>query len=186
MTSALVLAAVLLAADPTGTPPTEAGAAGDAARDRVEAFLGTIDTRLPPAVWKGLGPEAAPVLEALARDEARMPSARARAVSALAALDPAEGERLARDLVEAASAPPTVRQAAVRALGHLLSPAALVSAIGPVLRSGEGLGLRAAAAETLARRAPALACPDVLDQAGREAAPDRPALERAVALCAGR
>jgi hypothetical protein len=180
MRLALALAATLIVI-PAG------GAAREAeVRDRVEALLGSIDTRLPPSAWTGIGPEAAPVLAAIARDEGRMPSTRARAVAALAAVDPAAGERVSRDLAEAPGAPPTVRQAAVRALGHLLDPAALVSALAPVLRGGDGLALRAAAAETLARRAPALACADVVDQAALEGAPDRPAFERAVALCAGR
>lgn len=175
MTLPLALAALLLAAPPD-----------PALVDQVETLLGSIDTRIPAAHWKGLGPAAAPVLAGIATDEGRMPSARSRAVVALGAVDAAEGERVARALVDAPDAPPTVRQAAVRTLGHLLAPAGLRAALAPVLRSAPEKTLRAVAAETLARHAPADGCAEVMDQVGLEAPGDRVRFERAATLCAGR
>lgn len=175
MTLPLALAALLLAAPPD-----------PAVVERVETLLGSIDTRIPAAHWKGLGPAAVPVLAGIASDEGRLPSTRSRAVAALGAADAAEGERVARALLDAPEAPPTVRQAAVRTLGHLLAPAALRAALAPVLRSGPEPTLRAVAAETLARHAPADGCAEVMDQIGTEAPGDRVRFERAAALCAGR
>ncbi|MEI6224171.1 MAG: hypothetical protein WCS72_05430 [Deltaproteobacteria bacterium] len=175
MTLPLALAALLLAAPPD-----------PAVVEQVEALLGSIDTRIPAAHWKGLGPAAVPVLAGIVTSEGRMPSTRSRAVVALAAADASEGERVSRALVDAPDAPPTVRQAAVRTLGHLLAPEALRAALAPVLRSGPEPTLRAVAAETLARHAPAHGCAEVMDQVGLEAPGDRVRFERAATLCAGR
>ncbi len=175
MTLPLALAALLLAAPPD-----------PALVDQVETLLGSIDTRIPVARWKGLGPAAVPVLAGIATAGERMPSKRSRALVALGAADAAEGERVARALVDAADAPPTVRQAAVRTLGHLLDPAGLRAALAPVLRSGPDATLRGVAAETLARHAPAEGCTEVIDQVGLEAPGDRVRFERAATLCAGR
>jgi hypothetical protein len=175
MTFPLVLAALLLAAPPD-----------PAVVEQVETLLGSIDTRIPTARWKGLGPAAVPVLAGIATAEGRMPSARSRAVVALGAVDAAEGERVARALVDAPDAPPTVRQAAVRTLGHLLAAARLRAALAPLLRSAPEPTLRAVAAETLARHAPDEGCAEVMDQVGLEAPGDRVRFERAATLCAGR
>ena len=170
--SVALLAAALLAA------PSDADV-----RAHVEELLGAIDTRIPAARWKGLGPAAVPVLAEIASSDARMPSARCGALSALVAADGAEADRVARALVDSPDAPLTVRQTAVRTLGHVLSPAQLRSALAPVLRAAP-VGLRSVAAETLARHAGQDACAEVMDQISLEPAADHPRFERAASLCA--
>ena len=155
-------------------------------RAHVEALLGAIDRPVPSGRWKALGPAAATVLADVAASGDRMPSARSMALGALASVDPARAEPLARALADAEGAPLTVRETAVRVLGRMLPPARLRSALAPVLRAAPDAGLRAVAAETLARHAPEMACPEVMDQVALEPASDRVAFERAAALCSGR
>jgi len=171
--SVALLAAALLAA------PSDADV-----RAHVEELLGAIDTRIPAARWKGLGPAAVPVLAEIASSDTRMPSARSGALSALVAADGAEADRVARALVDSPDAPLTVRQTAVRTLGHVLSPAQLRSALAPVLRAAHPVGLRSVAAETLARHAGQDSCAEVMDQISLEPAADHPRFERAASLCA--
>ena len=155
-------------------------------RAHVEALLGAIDRPVPSGRWKALGPAAATVLADVAASGDRMPSARSMALGALASVDPARAEPLARALADADGAPLTVRETAVRVLGRILPAARLRSALAPVLRAAPDAALRAVAAETLARHAPGMACPEVMDQASLEAAGDRAAFERAAVLCSGR
>jgi hypothetical protein len=155
-------------------------------RGRVEALLGAIDRPVGAAQWKALGPSALPVLAEVAAGDDRMPSMRSMALGALASVDPGRAEPLARAIVDADGAPLTVRETAVRVLGRVLPPARLRAALAPVLRAAPDAALRAAAAETLARHAPGMACGEVMDQASLETAGDRAAFERAATLCAGR
>jgi len=155
-------------------------------RAHAEALLGAIDRPVPAATWRALGPAAIPVLAAIASSESRMPSTRSAALAALAAADPLRAEPLARSIVDDEGAPSPVREAAVRVLGRVLAPAALRSALAPVLRAAGRAGVRSVAAETLARHAGADACPDVMDQISLEPEAFRPAFHRSAALCAGK
>jgi len=176
MNAALALvAASLLAA--TGMTDAEV-------RVHAEALLGAIDRPVPAAAWRALGPAAVPVLVEVASSEKRMPSTRSAALGALAAADPSRAEPLARALVDDEAAPLAVREAAVRALGRVLAPAPLRSALAPVLRAAGPAGLRSVAAETLARHAGADACDEVMDQISLEPEAVRPAFHRSAALCA--
>lgn len=145
----------------------------------VEAYLGAIDRVVPPEAWRALGPEAVPALAEVAGDPRAMPSRRAAALQGLAALggEAAEAAHLAQ--LRAAEAPRIVRLAATRGLGRLLDPARLAAELAPVLDEPDG-GLRRAAAEVLAERAPVEGCAVVRDRAAR-AGPDAklaPAIER--------
>ena len=162
------------------------GATDAEVRAHVEALLGTIDRPIPAERWKALGPVAVTVLAEVASSGDRMPSARSKALGALASVDPARAEPLARALSDAEGAPLSVRETAVRVLGRTLSPAGLRAALSPVLRAAPDAALRAVAAETLARHAPGMACAEVVDQVSLEPAGNRVAFERAVARCAGR
>jgi hypothetical protein len=178
MHAALALLAAALHAAPAMTDAE--------VRGRVEALLGAIDRPIRIEQWKALGPAAIPVLAEVAAGGDRMPSTRSMALGALASLDPGRAEPLARALADSDGAPLTVRETAVRVLGRMLPPARLRSALAPVLRAAPDAALRAVAAETLARHAPGMACPEVMDQASLEATLDRAAFERAAALCSGR
>lgn len=180
MLAAIALVAATLAAASPVAAPSDAEV-----RAHVEALLGAIDTPIPPARWRALGPAAAPALAALAASEDQMPSTRSKALAALGAVDAGEAERISRVLVDAPDAPLTVRQTAVRTLGQVLSPIQLRAALAPVLRAGP-VELRSVAAETLARHAGQDTCAEVMDQVSLEPAADHPRFERAAALCAGR
>lgn len=174
-------ALALLSAALLSTAASDAGT-----RAHAEALLGAIDRPVSAARWKALGPAAIEVLAEVASSADRMPSMRAKAIGALASVDPGRAEPLARALADSDGAPFTVREASVRALGRMLPAARLRAAVAPVLRAAPDAALRAVAAETLARHAPDLACAEVMDQAALEAEGDRVAFERAVASCAGR
>jgi HEAT repeat protein len=173
-----LLAASLIAAN---------GGMSDAeVREHAEALLGAIDRPIAAEAWRALGPAAVPVLEEVATSGGQMPTTRSAALGALAAVDPVRAEPLARALLDDDSAPPVVRETAVRALGRVLEPSRLRAALAPVLRAARSPGLRTAAAETLARQAGADACAEVMDQISMEPAAGRPAFHRAAALCSGR
>jgi HEAT repeat protein len=155
-------------------------------RAHVEAMLGAIDRPIPAERWKALGPVAATVLAEVAASGDEAPSRRSAALGALASVDPARAEPLARALVDSDGAPLPVRETAVRVLGRTLPPTRLHSALAPVLRAAPDAALRAVAAETLARHAPGSACAEVMDQVSLEPAASRVAFERAVARCSGR
>lgn len=178
----VILAAVLL-----GAPASPAPAPTDAeVRAQAEALLGAIDRPVSAARWKALGPVAVEVLAEVAASPDRMPSQRSQALAALAQVDAARAVPIARALADSDGAPLSTRETAVRVLGRTLSPAALRSAVAPLLRAAPDAALRAVAAETLARHAPGLSCAEVMDQASLEPAAERPAFERAARLCAGR
>ena len=155
-------------------------------RVHAEALLGAIDRPIPADAWRALGPAAIPVLEEIAASGDQMPTTRSAAVDALAAADPSRAEPVARALVDDEAAPPSLRSTAVRALGRVIAPDRLRSALAPVMRASRDRALRAAAAETLALRAGRDSCPEVMDQVDLEPPAGRPAFHRAAALCGGR
>jgi HEAT repeat protein len=81
-------------------------------QSRVEGLLGAYRA-ITVAEWKALGPEAAPVLEAVARDAAALPTRRARALAALGVLRPSAAAPLVRQLASDATVPTTLRGAAL-------------------------------------------------------------------------
>src|SRR5262249_49023418 len=64
-------------------------------QSRVEGLLGAYRA-ITVAEWKAVGPEAAPVLEAVARDAGALPTRRARALAALGVLRPSAAAPLVR------------------------------------------------------------------------------------------
>jgi HEAT repeat protein len=152
-------------------------------RAQVESYLGSVDTPVTPAQWKALGPEGAQVLEQIAQDQKKLPTRRARAVSALAIVGAPGASQLAIDLAQRESEKSVVRMSAVRAAGQLLDPAALMTAMKPVLERATDLHVRAATAEVLTARAPKEACALVRAQSAHEKPDTRPAFARALKTC---
>ncbi len=179
MFTAIALAAVLAAAPSPAPSDAEV-------RAQVEALLGTIDTPVPAERLAALGPVAGQVLAEVAASGDELPSRRTKALVALGTVDAARARELSLALVDAADAPVTVRQAAVRTLGRTMSPVQLRAALSPVLRAGRPASLKAVAAETLARHGGDGACAEVMDQVSLEPGDARPAFDRAAALCAGK
>jgi HEAT repeat protein len=70
--------------------------------------------------WRGLGPDAVPVLTALAVDRETPVARRALALTSLALVDPAGGAGSIREVLEDARAPADVRASAAVALGRCL------------------------------------------------------------------
>jgi hypothetical protein len=114
--------------------PVVAGAAEtpDAVQQQVEAYLGSIDTPIPEARWKALGPEAGPILLSIAQGEG-LPTRRAKALHALSLVDPSAAAPLAKAYAASASEPLVLRSAAVRAVALTLPPAEAVAVLKPML-----------------------------------------------------
>ncbi len=174
----LVLAA-LLALGP-GSPP--AGAPPNAAQDgpamqlsdeeiraRIEAFLGSIDTPIPAAQWRALGPKAGPMLEQMATDLRNLPTRRARALDGLARVGSPGAPQLFVQLAQSESEPLVVRLSALHGAERALRKDNLVPALRPVLQSASSPHLRRAAADALARHG---GCGLVREQAQKEDEPE--------------
>jgi hypothetical protein len=174
------LIATVLASAPALPCAPRAGDPDAEVRARACDLLGAIDRPVPDAAWRGLGPAADRLLVEIASSPG-FAVHRARALEGLAARGgPGAGELL-RTLATSTDAPAAVRRAAIRGLGRLLSTDAVVATLRPLLERDPDLRVRAAAAETLVRRAPAESCPLIHARAASpgEAIP----LERAVAAC---
>jgi hypothetical protein len=155
------------------------------ARARIETYLDSIDTPIPEASWRALGPNGVVVLDEIARDRTRLPTARAQAVGALGMLDGGSPRAvgLMLDLAKRETEPPILRNAALRVLGDVLPPDRMMTAIAPLISQARSYRVRATAAEVLARRNPAAACGPVKRQLGREPGVQRAAFTKAVEAC---
>jgi hypothetical protein len=188
-----LFAAVLLLSSGVGRaadrkPPAAQPEAGTAAFSdeevdaRVKAFLGSIDTPIPPAHWKALGARGAALLGPLAKDSAQFPTRRARAVDWLSALAPPEAEALFSALAGGEGEPIVVRLSALRGLGHVVPARRLQSVLAPLLTGAKEHAIRAGAAEVLADKG--VGCAAVEAQVRRETADVRGAYHRAAKGCA--
>jgi HEAT repeat protein len=170
---ALLIAAVLAA-----TPPTPASAA---LRARVDSYLRTIHDPIPPAEWRRLGPEAVPVLEAIARATEELPTRRAGAVWALVHLQGAEARPVLDAMLKDREAPFVVRSAAVGGIGATVAAADLRAALAPALAAAEDVRLRARAVGLLASSAGG--CEEVRALVASEPEPTRPFFADAAQRC---
>jgi hypothetical protein len=151
----------------------------DAVRAHVDSYLSTYDTRISPQRWRALGPQAAPILSAIAQDTAALPTRRAKALAALGVVDASAAAPLVRGLATDASAPYVVRSTAVRAAPSVLGSKDATALLLPILR-GPHPSLRARAGEALASTGTA-GCRAVVSEAGRR--PDEESLQRSAARC---
>lgn len=191
MLPAIALAAALAAA-PSFAPhrlpkarqealSAEGAALSDAeVRQRVETYLRTMDTPITADDWRSLGPRAVPWLEQVLASQDQLPSRRAKAVAGLAAIGGERAQELVVGAARSEAEPFAVRAAALRAAPGVLGPRQLLEQLKPVLEKADDPALRAAAADSLARGAPAQACASVRAQASREreSAPFHRALTR--------
>jgi HEAT repeat protein len=152
-------------------------------RAQVESYLDSIDTPVRPEQWRALGPDAATLLEAIAQDPRKLPTRRARALSALVVVGSPRASRLVVTLAQRESEKSVVRMSALRAAGDLLDPTGLVAAVKPVLEGARDTRVRAAAAGVLALRSPKEGCPSVRTQSAREKSETRPTFARALQAC---
>lgn len=163
-------------AEPTASPST------DEIRHTVEVYLGSIDTPIPDARWKALGPSAGPVLLSIATEDA-LPSRRAKALSALAIVDPARAAPLAIADVRNAQQPLVVRSAALRAVARTVPPSEAVAVLRPVLATSDA-SLQKRAAEALASVGPE-GCAAVQAHTGKLSAEAQKPFAQALARCPG-
>jgi hypothetical protein len=154
-------------------------------RARIDTYLDSIDTRITADQWRALGPEGAKVLAELAQDQKRLPTRRARALSALAVVGAADAPKLMVELAQRETEKSVVRMSALRGAALLLDPSGLMAAAKPVMEGSKDARVRAAAAAELVKKNPQEACGAVKTQAGKERAGTRPAFERALRLCGG-
>ena len=184
---ALLLAAALLAAPASQSSAQSAAPQHEMTdaevRSSVQSYLGSIDTVISADRWRALGPKAAPILEELVQDQARLPTRRARAVEGLSFVGSTNAPTMMVELAQRETEPPIVRMSAMRGAGRLLGPAKLVAALKPVLANAKDAHVRAAAAEVLAHRSPSAGCAAVQAQMGHEEGDKRIAFQRAVDHC---
>ena len=168
------------AVQPAPQAPAPALLSPEQLRKTVETYLGSIDTPIPAARWQALGPAAGPVLEQVLDDPKAFPSRRAKALDGLVWAAPERAAPRVTRLAQSEDEPIVVRVAALHG-AVLLQPARqLVATLRPVLESAREPGMRAAAAELLARHGRSAGCQAVRAQAGREATG---AFDRALARC---
>ncbi|QSQ27301.1 HEAT repeat domain-containing protein [Pyxidicoccus parkwayensis] len=107
---------------PVPVEPPSSSAPGSNAdlRARVLELLDASQGTPREEAWRQLGPEAAPVLAALAVDQEAPAARRAMAVTSLALVDPAGGAGSIREVLEDSRAPADVRASAATALGRSL------------------------------------------------------------------
>jgi hypothetical protein len=182
----LLLAALIAApraprANPAPEQPVQEQLSDGELRERIDTYLGAIDRPVTSARWKALGPRAAPILEAVIADDAQFPSRRAKAVDGLVAAAPDRAATLLGKLARDERQPTVVRVAAVHGAGQVLPPAKALSELRPVLRGAKSMGMRAQAAEVLARKQGG--CAEVRGQVAREAEQHRDAFARAMKQC---
>ena len=179
--AALIAAPRAPRASPAPEQPAQEQLSDAELRERVEGYLGAIDRPIGAARWKALGPQAAPLLEAVIADEAQFPSRRAKAVDGLVAAAPDRAAAVVGKLARDERQPSVVRIAAMYGAGQVLPSPKAVSELRPVLRTAKSRGIRAQAAEVLARKQGG--CAEVRGQVEREQAENRDAFARAMKQC---
>jgi hypothetical protein len=190
-----VLVAILAAGQlelrrPLPPPPAQPGAQtaqpslSDAEiRERIETYLGAIDTPVTLEQWRSLGPRAAPIVEKIALSRERLPTRRAQAIDGLSALGGSTAPAVLRRLARAEAEPLVVRLSAVRGLARVEKGAKLAAGLRPVLEGAKDARVRGLAAQTLAVHAGPQACAAVKAQARRENEEARVHYEEALARC---
>lgn len=192
-TAAILLAVTLLAPQgyrrqaPPQAPSPDAGAqlTDPEIASRVETYLSAVDTRVTNEDWQALGPRAVAPLETALGDPAALPSRRARAVGALAAIGGSRAQQLVLDTARSERQPFAVRAAALEGSGRLLRGKALTNALRGVLQKAGEAPVRGVAADVLAQRAGASGCAAVRAQAAREPRAERGHFARALETCGG-
>ena len=182
MTSILV-ASLLCALPPRGTPPPadqspQQPVDDQEIRERIDTFMGTIDTRVAPEQWRALGPRGAAILEGMAQDPNLLPSRRAKAVTGLAAIGAETSSSLLLSLARSPQAPLNVRLTAVHGVPGVVAASQVAAALKPVLEGSDNVHVRAAAAEVLSRQG---GCGLVRAQARRER--EALSMQRALQSC---
>jgi HEAT repeat protein len=187
--------AVLLAAGqvqlrrPPPPPPDQAETkpvaqlSDDEIRDRIETYLGVIDTPVSLERWRALGPRAAPFIEEIAASRKNLPTRRAMAIDGLSAVGGATAPAVLTGLSRGEDEPLVVRLSAVRGLGRVVKGAKLAAALTPVLEGAKDARVRGVAAQTLAEHARKQSCKAVKAQALREDDEARGHYERALDRC---
>jgi hypothetical protein len=185
----LLLAALLAAPRATKAPPPSSQASqpapqltDDEVQQRVQAYLGTIDTPIPAARWRELGPRAGTALQQIALDPKEMPSRRAKAVSGLSLSAPDQAGPVLTKLAADESQSVSIRIAAVHGMAAISTPEAAAQKVSPLLRGAADPGVRAVAAEVIAASG-SKGCAQVKAQVAREEPVQRPAFRRALARC---
>jgi len=178
----LALAVSVPAPPGAGTAPAAPGATVSAAeaREAVHGWLGAIHGAVAPERFRALGPAGEDALVEFARTDPS-PIRRLRALDALAALGGARAEAVHREVLASAQTPVAVRRGAVRGLARLAGPSGAAAALVPILEHDRDPAVRAAAADALARTAPASGCGPVRARARVDPEPAR--FTRALETC---
>jgi hypothetical protein len=174
-----ILLAILLCAAPSAAGSQSTSSQDDEhIRQRIDMFLGAIDTPITAAQWHALGPRGAAMLEAIAQDSRVLPTRRAKAIDGLSAISTATAAETMLRLAKSEETPLVVRLSSVRAVSRVLSVDQVRPALQPILEGAQDAHVRAVAADVLSSRG---GCKLVRAQAAREDDPGR--LRRALQRC---
>ena len=163
-------------------PAAGMAASEDSLSQTVDAYLGSIDTPIPDARWKALGPEAGPLLASIATGDG-LPSRRARALHGLSIVAPDRAAPIARVYARSAAEPLVIRSAAVRVVARTLPASEAVIVLRPVLSSASA-PLQKRTAEALAALG-APGCSALSAHTAPLAADARAPFAQALARCQG-
>jgi hypothetical protein len=175
-----ILLAILLCAPASAATGSQSGSSPDDEQihQRVETYLGAIDTPITAAQWRALGPRGGAMLEDIAQDARVLPTRRAKAIDGLSVIGtPTAADTMLR-LAKSEDAPLVVRLSSVRAVSRVLPADQVRAALQPILQSAQNVHVRAVAADMLSSRG---GCTLVRAQAAREDDPVR--LRRALQRC---
>ena len=168
----------------SGVPAASAPALTDVeVAQRVDTYLGTIDTPITADEWRALGPRAVAQLAGVATDSGALSTRRAKALGALAILGGGRAQQVVLSMAQSEQAPFAVRASALRGAGQLLGTTALAKAISPVMQNARDAPVRAVAAEVLASRAGASGCDAVRTQVALEPRQARAQFTHALERC---
>src|SRR5437762_6168455 len=113
------------------SPPSSEQLSDQQIRDRIDTFMGTIDTRITPEQWRALGPRGAAMLEQIAQDPNAFPTRRAKAVTGLSEVGLSRSASGLLGLAESGQAPPTVGPGAGARGAGVLGCAQIPTALQP-------------------------------------------------------
>jgi len=164
-------------------PPPDAGTVTPAqmspeeVQERIQMYLGSIDSPITPAMWQRLGPAAIPALEKIARDPDQLPTKRASALGGITSIGSLTAPDLMLDLAKDEKQPLQVRIAAMMGASRV-APDRVAQELRPVMDNATDEQVRRMAAEVMAAHG---GCAAVRAQAKREQSSE--VMARALKTC---
>src|SRR5256885_9985806 len=153
---------------PEAGPVTPAQMSPEEIQERIQMYLGSIDSPITQAMWQRLGPAAIPALEKIARDPEQLPTKRAGALGGITAIGSLTAPDLMLDMAKDEKQPLQVRIAGMFGAARV-APGRVAQELRPVMENATDGQVRRVAAEVMAAHG---GCASVRAQAKREQDPE--------------